>query len=87
MYDNRKFLALVKIFVMRWFTPTLQPIADLFLVWAKDDRGDIRGFLIEKGSPGLSAPKIEGKFSLRASTTGSTSAAYMTNVCMYCTVL
>ena len=48
----------------------IQPIADLFLVWAKDDQGDIRGFLIEKGTPGLSAPKIEGKFSLRASVTG-----------------
>jgi glutaryl-CoA dehydrogenase len=46
------------------------PIADLFLVWAKDDAGDIRGFLIEQGTKGLSAPKIEGKFSLRASTTG-----------------
>ena len=46
------------------------PIADLFLVWAKDDEGQIRGFLIEKGTPGLTAPKIEGKFSLRASTTG-----------------
>ena len=46
------------------------PIADLFLVWAKDDAGDIRGFLIEKGAKGLSAPKIEGKFSLRASVTG-----------------
>jgi len=46
------------------------PIADLFLVWAKDDGGQIRGFLIEKGTPGLAAPKIEGKFSLRASTTG-----------------
>ena len=47
------------------------PIADLFLVWAKDDENVIRGFLIEKGAQGLSAPKIEGKFSLRASTTGS----------------
>ncbi len=46
------------------------PIADLFLVWAKDDAGDIRGFLIEKGTAGLTAPKIEGKFSLRASATG-----------------
>ena len=47
------------------------PIADLFLVWAKDDENVISGFLIEKGTQGLSAPKIEGKFSLRASTTGS----------------
>ena len=47
------------------------PIADLFLVWAKDDENVIRGFLIEKSNQGLSTPKIEGKFSLRASTTGS----------------
>ena len=46
------------------------PEADVFLVWAKDDDGVIRGFLLDKGSPGLSAPKIEGKFSLRASVTG-----------------
>jgi glutaryl-CoA dehydrogenase len=46
------------------------PIADLFVVWAKDDAGDIRGFVLEKGMKGLSAPKIEGKFSLRTSITG-----------------
>jgi len=46
------------------------PIADVFLVWAKDDGGVIRGFILEKGMKGLSAPKIEGKFSLRASVTG-----------------
>jgi glutaryl-CoA dehydrogenase len=46
------------------------PIADVFVVWAKDDAGDIRGFVLEKGMKGLSAPKIEGKFSLRASITG-----------------
>ncbi len=46
------------------------PIADVFVVWAKDDAGDIRGFVLEKGMKGLSAPKIEGKFSLRASCTG-----------------
>jgi len=51
-----------------WITNA--PIADLFVVWAKDDDGDIRGFLLEKGMKGLSAPKIEGKFSLRASVTG-----------------
>ncbi|WP_335925206.1 acyl-CoA dehydrogenase [Shewanella algae] len=50
-----------------WITNS--PIADLFLVWAKLD-GVIRGFLVEKGTPGLSASKIEGKFSLRASITG-----------------
>jgi glutaryl-CoA dehydrogenase len=46
------------------------PIADVFLVWAKDDAGDIRGFLVDKGTKGLTAPKIEGKFSLRTSVTG-----------------
>jgi glutaryl-CoA dehydrogenase len=46
------------------------PIADVLLVWAKDDAGDIRGFLVERGAAGLEAPKIEGKFSLRASITG-----------------
>jgi glutaryl-CoA dehydrogenase len=46
------------------------PIADVFVVWAKDDDGAIRGFILEKGMKGLSAPKIEGKFSLRASITG-----------------
>jgi glutaryl-CoA dehydrogenase len=51
-----------------WITNS--PIADVFVVWAKDDAGDIRGFLLEKGMTGLSAPAIEGKFSLRASSTG-----------------
>jgi glutaryl-CoA dehydrogenase len=46
------------------------PIADVFVVWAKDDDGVIRGYILEKGMKGLSAPKIEGKFSLRASSTG-----------------
>ncbi|MCP5150040.1 MAG: acyl-CoA dehydrogenase [Ectothiorhodospiraceae bacterium] len=46
------------------------PVADVFVVWAKDDDGIIRGFVLEKGMKGLSAPKIEGKFSLRASITG-----------------
>ena len=46
------------------------PIADVFVVWAKDDAGEIRGFILEKGMKGLSAPKIEGKLSLRASITG-----------------
>ena len=46
------------------------PIADVFLVWAKNDEGTIRGYLLEKGTKGLAAPKIEGKFSLRASVTG-----------------
>lgn len=51
-----------------WITNS--PIADVFVIWAKDDDGDIRGFVLEKGMKGLSAPKIEGKFSLRASITG-----------------
>jgi glutaryl-CoA dehydrogenase len=51
-----------------WITNS--PIADVFIVWAKDDDGKIRGFILEKGMAGLSAPKIEGKFSLRASSTG-----------------
>lgn len=46
------------------------PIADVFLIWAKDDEGVIRGFILDRGMKGLSAPKIEGKFSLRASVTG-----------------
>jgi glutaryl-CoA dehydrogenase len=46
------------------------PIADVFVVWAKDDDDTIGGFILEKGMKGLSAPKIEGKFSLRASSTG-----------------
>ncbi|SOC20828.1 acyl-CoA dehydrogenase [Thalassospira xiamenensis] len=51
-----------------WITNS--PIADVFVVWGKDDEGVIRGFILEKGMKGLSAPKIEGKFSLRASITG-----------------
>jgi len=51
-----------------WITNS--PIADVFVVWAKDDDGVIRGFILEKGMKGLSAPKIEGKMSLRASITG-----------------
>ena len=46
------------------------PVADVFVVWAKNDEGAIRGYLLERGMKGLSAPKIEGKFSLRASATG-----------------
>ncbi len=51
-----------------WITNS--PIADVFVVWAKTDDDVIRGFILEKGMDGLSAPKIEGKFSLRASITG-----------------
>jgi len=51
-----------------WITNS--PVADVFVIWAKDETGTIRGFILEKGMKGLSAPKIEGKFSLRASITG-----------------
>ncbi len=51
-----------------WITNA--PIADVFVVWAKTDDGVIRGFVLERGVPGLSTPKIDGKFSLRASVTG-----------------
>jgi glutaryl-CoA dehydrogenase len=46
------------------------PIADVFVVWAKNDAGTIRGYVLEKGMKGLSAPPIHGKFGLRASITG-----------------
>ncbi len=51
-----------------WITNS--PIADVLVVWAKDDEGEIRGFVLERGMKGLSTPKIDGKFSLRASITG-----------------
>ncbi len=53
-----------------WITNS--PVADVFIIWAKSDAhdGKIKGFILEKGMQGLSAPKIEGKFSLRASITG-----------------
>lgn len=53
-----------------WITNS--PIADVFIIWAKSDKhdGKIRGFIMERGSKGLITPKIEGKFSLRTSTTG-----------------
>lgn len=51
-----------------WITNS--PIADVFIIWAKDEKNDIRGFILEKSMSGLSCPKIEGKFSLRASNTG-----------------
>ena len=46
------------------------PISDVFIIWAKDEAGAIRGFILDKGMDGLSAPKIEGKLALRASITG-----------------
>jgi glutaryl-CoA dehydrogenase len=54
-----------------WITNS--PIADVFVIWGKSDAhdGKIKGFILEKGMKGLEAPKIEGKFSLRASITGS----------------
>jgi len=52
-----------------WITNS--PHAHVFIIWAKDEAGDIRGFVLERDSmPGISTPKIEGKHSLRASTTG-----------------
>jgi len=51
-----------------WITNS--PIADVFVVWAKDDEGQIRGFVLDKGAKGLSAPAIHGKVGLRASITG-----------------
>jgi glutaryl-CoA dehydrogenase len=51
-----------------WITSS--PIADVFIVWAKDDRDDIRGFVLEKGWKGLTAPPIHGKVGLRTSITG-----------------
>ncbi|MBS7813435.1 acyl-CoA dehydrogenase [Roseococcus pinisoli] len=51
-----------------WITNS--PIADVCVVWAKDDEGTLGGFLLERGMKGLTTPKIEGKFSLRASVTG-----------------
>jgi glutaryl-CoA dehydrogenase len=52
----------------QWITNS--PIADVFVVWAKDDLGKIGGFILEKGMKGLTAPKIDGKMALRASVTG-----------------
>lgn len=52
----------------QWITNS--PIADVFIIWAKNDDDKIEGFILEKGMKGLTAPKIEGKFSLRASVTG-----------------
>ena len=51
-----------------WITNS--PIADVFIIWAKDEQGILRGFIVDRDSAGLSTPKIEGKFALRASETG-----------------
>ena len=58
-----------------WITNS--PIADVFIIWAKDENNYIRGFILEKHMKGLSCPKMEGKFSLRSSNTGM---IYMDNV-------
>lgn len=52
-----------------WITNA--PIADIFIIWAKDDEGSLRGFILNKDMDGLDTQKIEGKFALRASVTGS----------------
>lgn len=52
----------------QWITNS--PVADVLIVWARDDAGEFTGYILEKGMKGLVAPKIEGKFSLRASVTG-----------------
>eukprot|EP00095_Tigriopus_kingsejongensis_P008401 snap_masked-scaffold9_size846264-processed-gene-4.18 protein:Tk08401 transcript:snap_masked-scaffold9_size846264-processed-gene-4.18-mRNA-1 annotation:"glutaryl- mitochondrial" len=71
METRAKYEASDKVYILNgsknWITNS--PIADVFIVWAKTPEG-IRGFILEKSMKGLSAPKIEGKFSLRASTTG-----------------
>lgn len=46
------------------------PIADVFIIWAKDDSDNVTGYVLDKSMKGLTAPKIEGKLSLRASVTG-----------------
>jgi glutaryl-CoA dehydrogenase len=51
-----------------WITNS--PVADVFVVWAKDDDGQVRGFILDRDTPGLSSSAYEGKFSLRASVTG-----------------
>ena len=51
-----------------WITNS--PIADVLIIWAKDEEGILRGFIVDSGCKGLSTPKLEGKFSLRASVTG-----------------
>ncbi len=54
-----------------WITNA--PIADVFIIWARDEDGTVRGFILERGMPGLETGKIEGKFSMRASPTGTIS--------------
>jgi glutaryl-CoA dehydrogenase len=73
MESRAKYQKCDKVYILNgsknWITNS--PIADVFVVWAvNEDEGKIRGFILEKEMKGLTAPKIEGKFSLRASTTG-----------------
>jgi glutaryl-CoA dehydrogenase len=73
MESRAKYQKSDKVYILNgsknWITNS--PIADVFVVWAvNEDEGKIRGFILEKEMKGLTAPKIEGKFSLRASTTG-----------------
>lgn len=72
METRAKYIPSDKVYILNgsktWITNS--PIADVLIVWAKCEDGHIRGFIMEKGMPGLVCPKIEGKFSLRASTTG-----------------
>lgn len=72
METRAKYVPSDKVFILNgsktWITNS--PIADVVVVWAKCEDGHIRGFILEKGMKGLDCPKIEGKFSLRASTTG-----------------
>merc|ERR1711997_248717 len=71
METRAKYDPEAKVFILNgsknWITNS--PIADVFIVWAQTEDG-LRGFILEKGMEGLTAPKIEGKFSLRASVTG-----------------
>lgn len=62
MFKKSLFLSIIRI--------TNSPVADICVVWAKCDDGKVRGFILERGMKGLSTPKIDGKFSLRASSTG-----------------
>jgi glutaryl-CoA dehydrogenase len=51
-----------------WITNS--PVADVAVIWAKDEAGEVKGFLVERGTPGFETPEIKGKLSLRASVTG-----------------
>ena len=62
-----------------WITNS--PIADVFIIWAQTEDG-LRGFILEKGMEGLTAPKIEGKFSLRSSVTGMIFMDSVVGVCI-----